>query len=157
MNGWEDLCPAYGDIYIVEDKNSEKPYRLVCGIHAEDRKERTRLNAENVFEQVRKRVKELQALGEKYPDAVTVKLNGKELVVSRVKEMTNYKYGTDSNTELKGTVAYFGITGDFDFENPTNQLEGSVCYFNFADEEYAAIWYLPEGFWGSAYGRIVDN
>jgi len=157
MNGWEDLCPANGDIYIVEDKESEKPYRLVCGVHAEDRKERTRLNAENVFEQIKTRVKELQALGQKYPDAVTVKLNGEELVAKRITTPTRIKYGTDLTSDLKGTVIYFGITGDFDFENPTNQIEGSVCYFNFADEEYAAIWYLPEGFWGSAYGRIVDN
>ena len=102
-------------------------------------------------------MKELQALGEKYPDAVTVKLNGKELTAMRVESTTNIKYGTNSTSGVKGTVIYFGMTGKFDFENPTNQPEGSVCYFNFADEEYAAIWYLPEGFWGSAYNRVVDN
>ena len=157
MDGWEDLCPAYGDIYIVEEAWNEKPYRLVCGLHCEDLKERCRLNAENVFEQIKKRVKELQALGEQYPDAVTVKLNGKELTAVRVESPTNIKYGTNSTSGVKGTVIYFGMTGRFDFENPANQTEGSVCYFNFADEEHGAIWYLPEGFWGSAYGRVIDN
>ncbi len=158
MNGWEDLCPAYGNIYIVESKDpAEKPYRLVCGLHCDDKKEKTRLNAENVFEQVKKRVKELRALGDKYPSAVTVKLNGKELTALLVTSPTDIKYGTSITDNVKGTVAYYGITGNFAFENTSGVPEGSVCYFNFADEDNGAVFCEPEGWWGSSYGYILDK
>ena len=158
MNGWEDLCPDYGTIYIVEStEEGQKPYRLVCGIHCEDKKERTRLNADNVLTQVKKRVNELRALGEKYPEAVNVELNGKTLTVLLTYKPTNIKYGTSITEGVKGTVAYYGITGNIDFENTTGAVEGSVCYFNYADEDYGAVWGLPEGWWGSSYGYILDK
>lgn len=151
MDGWDDICPEGGTIYIIKQNNDAEPYRLVCGLHNEDLKENTKLNSENVFEQVKAAVKKCQADGDKYPDSVTVKLHNKDVVVTRVESETNINYGTKSTPDVKGTVIYFGITGKFDYEKKADRDDSEVCYFDYADEEYAAVWNLQEGWHGSSY------
>lgn len=152
MNGWDDICPDCGNIYIVkQDGNAEEPYRIFCGLHNADKKENTRYNAESVLDQVKAAVKKCQAEGNKYPDSVTVKLHNKDVVVTRVEKETNINYGTNSTPDVKGTVIYFGITGKFEYEKSEERDDSLICYFDFADEEYAAVWSIIEGWHGSSY------
>ena len=152
MDGWDDICPEGGNIYIIkQENNAAEPYRILCGLHNEDAKENTRLNSESVFEQVKAAVKKCQADGDKYPDSVTVKLHNKDVVVKRVESETNINYGTKSTADVEGTVIYFGIAGKFDYEKSAEHDDSAVCYFDFADEEYAAVWSLLEGWHGSSY------
>ena len=53
MNGWDDLCPAGGDVYIVPKADSPMDWEIICGLHCSDSKLRTRLNAYNVREQLK--------------------------------------------------------------------------------------------------------
>ena len=77
MNGWDDLCTAGGTPYLVET-DGEVRWRVVCGLHDKDTKERTRLNAANVLQQIQKKVDLERKLGDATPPEVTVALNGKE-------------------------------------------------------------------------------
>lgn len=151
MDGWDDICPEGGTIYILKQNNDAEPYRILCGLHNEDAKENTRLNSENVFNQVKEAVKKCQENGDKYPDSVTIRLHNKDVVVKRVESETNINYGTKSMPDVEGTVIYFGISGKFDYEKTADRDDSEVCYFDFADEEYAAVWNLQEGWHGSSY------
>ena len=44
MNGWDDLCPEGGTVYIIPKADSELDWDIVCGLHCSDKKLCTRLN-----------------------------------------------------------------------------------------------------------------
>ena len=62
MNGWDDICPGGGKVYLVKTRNNRSasedkaggklPYELVCGKHDKDEKLRTRLNADDILRQL---------------------------------------------------------------------------------------------------------
>ena len=158
MNGWDDLCPGGGIVYIVEDKseNAEMPYKLVCGIHGEDKKELTRLNANYVFEHVCERVKLERAKDAPIPEIITLTLNSEQLTVYLVTENQNLKRGTKYTDEKNKIVAYFGVEGNGDFGDSENASEGDVCYFAYADENYCANW-TADNWWSGDSWITVEH
>jgi len=157
MLGWEDICPAGGSVYVVENpdyaEKNELPYVLVCGLHGTDRKQCTRLNANNVYEQVVEQVRNERRYGNDYPESVTVYLHHKPLTAYLVDESTGLKRGTGTTTGYKGTVAYYSIVGHSDFGSNSGLEEGRVWYFSYADEEYCANWSNKDGWTGDSYNR----
>ena len=152
MNGWDDLCPGGGIVYIVEnrDPNDEMPYKLVCGVHGKDAKERTRLNANYVYEHVAERVKYEYVKGAPIPETVTVTLNGEDLVARLVTEDQKVKYGTSLSDYDDDIVAFYGVAGNGSFTD-TGEVDGKVCYFAFADKEYCANWTTLRGWTGDSW------
>lgn len=152
MNGWDDLCPAGGNIYIVEDNDKgEGLFRLVCGIHGSDEKELTRLNAGFVLDTVREKIAEAQKNGRAYPKSVTLTLNGKELTARLTDKPTGLKRGTESTSGYEGTVAFYSIVGHSDFGEDSGMDEGKIWYFSFADEKHCAEWTYAKSWTGDSY------
>lgn len=151
MNGWDDLCPGGGNVYVVEDDDSEMPWRLVCGMHGEDKKECCRLNASWALDRVKEAVKEASDKGEPAPEKIELKLNGETLTVTFTKAETNLRRGTSSTSGYDGTVAFYSVAGDGGFTRETGAKAGAVCYFSFADPDNCANWYYGEGWTGTAY------
>ena len=150
MSGWDDLCPAGGTPYLVAAEG-EVPWRVVCGLHDKDTKERTRLNAANVLKQLRQKVDLEQKLGDPTPPEVTVTLNGKEYRALLTEQETGFKRGTATTSGVKGTVIYYSLAGCGAFAENNSLPDGSVCYFSFADEEHCATWKHQEGWSGDSY------
>lgn len=141
MDGWEDLCPAYGTVYIVKTHNEEGvPYRLVCGMHDPDLRERTRLNADNVFNQVKTEVHTAWAKKIEMQENVVASLNGETLEVVLLSEPNDLRRGTDSSVGYKGTQAFFTVNG-----------KGGLSWFVYADENHAAVWREDDGWTGDSY------
>ena len=153
MDGWDDLCPGGGTPYLVEEE-SEVGYRVVCGLHDKDTKERTRLNASNALEQIEKEVHMDRSLGVSFPESITVKINGKEMNAVLIDEESGLKRGTKATTGVKGTVIFYSIAGHSDFGKDSGQKEGQVWYFSYADEEHCANWKIDDGWTGDSY--IMD-
>ena len=150
MNGWDDLCPAGGTPYLVEAEGGA-PWRVVCGLHDKDTKERTRLNAAYALKQLRQKVDLEQKLGDLTPPEVTVVLNGKEYRALLTEQETGMKRGTATTSGVKGTVIRYALAGHGAFAEEVSLPEGSICYFCFADEAHCAIWKHREGWSGDSY------
>ena len=150
MNGWDDLCPAGGTPYLVAPEG-DVPWRVVCGLHDKDTKERTRLNAAYALKQLRQKVDLEQKLGDLTPPEVTVVLNGKEYRALLTEQETGMKRGTATTSGVKGTVIRYALAGHGAFAEEVSLPEGSICYFCFADEAHCAIWKHREGWSGDSY------
>lgn len=150
MDGWDDLCPGGGTPYLVEDE-SEVGYRVVCGIHDKDTKERTRLNAVNALEQIKEAVHKERNLGISFPESVTVVINGKEFHAAMIDEESGLKRGTNATTGVKDTVIYYSIVGHSEFGKDSGTKTGQVWYFSYADEEHCANWNCTDGWSGDSY------
>ena len=150
MNGWDDLCPAGGTPYLVSAEG-DVPWRVVCGLHDKDTKERTRLNAAYALKQLRQKVDLEQKLGDLTPPEVTVVLNGKEYRALLTEQETGMKRGTATTSGVKGTVIRYALAGHGAFAEEVSLPEGSICYFCFADEVHCAIWKHREGWSGDSY------
>ena len=129
----DELCPGGGDYFIIRQPDGVD-YKVVCGLHDPDTRERTRLCSGAVMSRI---LKELET---RNPAAksVTVRLNGKKLTCHRVDADPGLKFGTKSDIDRKGIVCYYALTGDEEaraaVETSENidlsQLEdGSVWYF----------------------------
>lgn len=151
MNGWDDLCPGGGNVYVIHDETAEMPWRLVCGMHGEDRKECCKLNAKWVLEQVREAVRESADEGVPVPESVELRFNGELLSVLLTEEETGLTRGTGTTMGVEGTVAYFGIAGVGEVGKDSGLKDGQVCYLSFADPDYCANWDSVFGWSGSAY------
>lgn len=152
MNGWDDLCPGGGTVYVVEHKNgSELPYDVVCGLHDPDAKEATRLNAGYVLWQIEEAVRQAQAAGDPYPASVTVELHHKTITAQLVDDFTGLRRGTSTTKGLEGIVAYYSIVGHSDFGADSGLKEGEVWYFSYADENYCAAWSSKQSWTGDSY------
>ncbi len=139
MLGWDDMCPAGGEIYLAERPGTEYGYEVVCGLHDPDEKERVRLNADNVRDQVDQQIRSYVLTKKDVPEELTVTLNSKTLTVLRVEEDTGINRGTGSISDISGTVAYFAVEDDV------------LTYLCFADENYCAVWKLDDGWTGDSY------
>ena len=150
MLGWEDLCPAGGEVYLVKT-GTAVPFDVVCGLHNENVAQRTRLNANTVLQRVKEAVKNAQDEGIEYPESVTVKLNGKDLVCQLVDADTDIRWGTGATSGYEGTVAFYALKGHSDFGSDTHVKNGEICYFCFADEAHCANWNTKKGWTGDSY------
>ena len=152
MNGWDDLCPDGGTVYVVErGGDHELPYDVVCGLHDPDAKERTRLNAGYVLYQVEEAVRQAQAAGELYPETVTVRLHGRDLIACLVDDYTGLRRGTASTSGVEGIVAYYSIVGHSAFGADSGLEAGEIWYFSYADEEHCAAWSSIKSWTGDSY------
>ena len=153
MNGWDDLCPSGGKIYLVKNEDSEMPFDLLCGMHCSDKKRCTRLNSNYVLEQLKEGLLKSQRAGEPYPTELSFYLNGETWTALLTDEETGLKRGTSTTKglEKKHIVAYYGIAGHSDFCAGCGAEEGSICYFSFADDNHCANWRFDDGWTGDSY------
>ena len=143
MIGFDELCPAGGNVYLVPQEGKEPPFRLVCGKHDGDAKLRTRLNAEHVRNEAREALLERKKAGEPLPESLTVELGHKDLTVERVAEPVRLTRGTGTTEGYEGTVAFFMAE------------DGELSYLAFADELHCAIWQKDHEWSGDSYNRLT--
>ena len=157
MNGWDDLCPGGGIVYIVknDDPNARMPYKLVCGIHGEDAKERTRLNANYLYKKVCERVNYDLLQGLPIPESVTVNMNGEDVTARLVTEDQNVKRGTKYYDYDSDVVAYYGVAGNGSFTD-TGADDGTVCYYAYLDPDHFAVW-TSRNWWSGDSWIIADH
>ena len=156
MNGWDDLCPEGGNCYIIPNTKGEMSWDIVCGLHCADKKLCTRLNAENVREQIIKGLRDARIDGIPFPETLPFTLHHKNYTALLVDEESGLKRGTrlTMGKEKAGIVAYYGIMGHSDFGADSGAKEGSLCYFSFADEEHCANWDYREEWTGDSYRGV---
>lgn len=160
MNGWDDLCPSGGKVYLVknEGKNvleDELPYDLVCGMHDPDKKRCTRLNADYVLTQLREALLTARRNGTDYPETLTFYLNGKTRKARLTDAESGFKRGTSTTKGYEGkeVVVFYGIAGHSDFCAGSGAAEGTICYLSFADENHCALWRTDDGWTGDSYAN----
>lgn len=154
MNGWDDLCPAGGSVYIVPKGNSLLDWDVVCGLHCADSKLRTRLNADNVLEQLREALKREQDLGNPYPETLSFTLHGKPFTAVLVDEPTGLRRGTRTTADVEGIVAFYSIVGHSAFGADSGMKDGQLWYFSYADEDHCANWSYHDSWTGDSYRGI---
>lgn len=159
MNGWDDLCPEGGDVYIVPKGDSELDWEIICGLHCKDERLRTRLNAYNVREQLRDALLKEQAKGNMYPETLPFTLHHKSYTAQLVDESTGFKRGTRTTVghEKDGTVAYYSIVGHSDYGKDSGMKEGEIWYFSFADENHCANWSYKQQWTGDSYDNVTGT
>ena len=151
MNGWDDLCPDYGTVYIIRRTDgSALDWDIVCGLHGTDRKLCTRLNADYVLDQLRDALRVAQAKGVQYPERLEYTLHGKTRTAYLVDEATKLRRGTGTTEGYEGLVAFYSIVGHSDFGAGKGR-NGSLWYFSYADEEHCANWRVDDGWTGDSY------
>lgn len=152
MNGWDDLCPDYGSVYIIRVNDPKKAlnWDIVCGLHNADKKLCTRLNAENVRDQLREALRSAQGEGNKYPTSLQYKLHGKTRTAYLVDEQTPLKRGTSTTEGYDGIVAYYSIVGHSSFGEGKGK-DGEIWYFSYADELHCANWSTDKEWTGDSY------
>ena len=155
MAGWDDLCPGGGTTYIVPKENSELDWDVVCGLHGQDRKMCTRLNADYVLQQLREELRTAQVLGTRYPESMTVTLHHKPLEAQITEEDTGLRRGTRATVGAKGTLVSYAIAGYSDFGTGRGAPNGEICWFSFADEEHCANWSVWDGWTGDSYSDVI--
>lgn len=151
MNGWDDLCPDYGTVYIVQRTDgSPMDWDIVCGLHGSDKKLCTRLNADNVLEQLREALAGARANGVQYPESLTYTLHGKTRTAYLVDAPTKLKRGTATTDDYEGIVAFYSLVGHSDFGAGEGE-DGALWYFSYADEAHCANWRADDGWTGDSY------
>ena len=150
MNGWDDLCPEYGTVYIIDREGDDLAWDVYCGLHGEDKKLCTRLNSDYVLDQLREALKIEQANGVQYPESLTYTLHGKTRTALLVDEATGLKRGTATTEGYEGIVAFYSLVGHSGFGAGRGK-DGSLWYFSFADENHCANWRVNDGWTGDSY------
>lgn len=157
MAGWDDLCPGGGTTYIVPKDDSELAWDVVCGLHGQDRKQCTRLNADYVLEQLREELRTAQVLGTTYPERMTVTLHHKPLEARITEEDTGLRRGTRATIGAKGTLVSYAIAGYSDFGTGRGVPVGEISWFSYADEEHCANWSAWDGWTGDSYSDVIES
>lgn len=153
LYGRDNICPSGGTVYFYKKNNatSDDPYEIVCGLHGEDTKLCTQLNAEYVFSQIESAVFDKQQQGTFYPESINVELNGKSFTAVLVDTPVPLRSGTDSSNEYEGYVAFYSIAGHGGSGSSSGLNNGEICYFCFADENHCASWDAKTGWSGDSY------
>ena len=157
MAGWDDLCPGGGTTYIVPKDDSELAWDVVCGLHGQDRKQCTRLNAEHVLQQLREELHTAQVLGTTYPESMTVTLHHKPLEALITEEDTGLRRGTRATVGATGTLVSYAIAGYSDFGTGRGVPVGEISWFSYADEEHCANWSAWGGWTGDSYSDVIES
>lgn len=149
-----NICPAGGTVYLV--KNDIGIYEPVCGLHADDRKLRVRLNASRAKELLAEGLRVARKDAEAEPEFVEITLNGASLRCVRVQDRLDLRRGTATTNGYEGVVAFYGLEGEGSFA--TDRVKaGEICYFVYADEDHAAVWRADDGWTGDAYRSDATN
>lgn len=148
MPGRDVLCPAGGTVYLVLQDNGI--YKPVCGLHDDDFKEKTRLNASYALELLTDGLRKERRVTEGEPESVTIVINGKELECKHVTEEEPLRRGTANTKGYEGVVAYYGLAGDDAFASDTDN-KAKISYFLYADENHCAVWRADDGWTGDSY------
>lgn len=151
MNGWDDLCPDGGNVYIVPRTEDDLAWDVVCGLHCADKKLCTRLNSDNVLQQLRDGLHREQLLDNPYPESLAFTLHHRQYTAYLVDEATNFKRGTDLTKDYEGIVAFYSIVGHSDFGADSGLEDGELWYFSFADENHCATWTNSQLWTGDSY------
>ena len=157
MNGWDDLCPDGGSVYIVPKENSPLDWEIICGLHCSDSKLRTRLNSYNVREQIKEALLRRQNEGNPYPETLPFTLHGKAYEAHLVDAPTNFKRGTRLTADVEGIVAFYSLVGHSDFGADSGMKEGALWYFSFADEDHCANWTYHDEWTGDSYRGVTGT
>ena len=157
MAGWDDLCPGGGTTYIVPKDDSELAWDVVCGLHGQDRRQCTRLNADYVLQQLREELRTAQVLGTTYPERMTVTLHHKPLEALITEEDTGLRRGTRATVGAKGTLVSYAIAGYSDFGTGRGVPVGEISWFSYADEEHCANWSAWDGWTGDSYSDVIES
>ncbi len=157
MNGWDDLCPDGGSVYIVPKENSPLDWEIICGLHCSDSKLRTRLNSYNVREQLKEALLRKQNEGDPYPETLPFTLHGKAYEAHLVDAPTNFKRGTRLTEDVEGIVAFYSLVGHSDFGADSGMKEGALWYFSFADEDHCANWTYHDEWTGDSYRGVTGT
>ena len=151
----DNLCPGGGDYFIIR-KEGVLGYKVVCGLHDADTRERTRLCSGAVMS----RLLEALKVGGASAKKTAVRLNGKKMVCRRVDADPGLMFGTKSDIERKGVVCYYALVGDAEAREAVEQAEsvdlsalkeGDMWYFGYADENHASVWKYTKGWSGDAW------
>jgi hypothetical protein len=157
MAGCDDLCPSGGTTYIVPKDDSELAWDVVCGLHGQDRRQCTRLNADYVLEQLREELRTAQVLGTTYPERMTVTLHHKPLEALITEKDTGLRRGTRATVGAKGTLVSYVIAGYSDFGTCRGVPVGEISWFSYADEEHCANWSAWDGWTGDSYSDVIES
>ncbi len=134
--GRDELCPSNGDYYLVPQGGS---WRVACGLHEEDTKLRTRLNATRVYNEVQKQVYQRSQLGMEQ-GLVVLTVNGQPLEVRLLEGDNGLRRGTDYSIDFDGVVSFYSLNAS-----------GEINWFVYADANHAAVWKSASGWGGDAY------
>jgi len=159
MNGWDDLCPAGGDVYIVPKADSPMDWEIICGLHCSDSKLRTRLNAYNVREQLKEELLKRRNDENPYPETLDFTLHHKTYTAQLVDEPSGLKRGTKTTIgmEKAGIVCYYSLVGHSDFGADSGLKDGVLWYFSFADEDHCANWDYHDEWTGDSYRNVTGT
>lgn len=137
--GRDELCPSGGDYYLVPQSGS---WRVTCGLHEEDTKLRTQINAARVLETLQEQLAARRRL-ELEPERITImKINGMPLDVVMIAGDNGLRRGTDYSIDFDGVVSFYSLN-----------FSGEVNWFVYADENHAAVWKINSGWSGDAYPK----
>lgn len=151
----DNLCPGGGD-YFITRKEGVLGYKVVCGLHDTDTRERTRLCSGAVMSRLLEALKTDGTSAKK----IKVPLNGKKVTCQRVDADPRLMFGTKSDIERKGVVCYYALAGDAEAREAVEQAEsidlsalkeGDMWYFGYADENHASVWKYTKGWSGDAW------
>ena len=139
MQGWENLCPAGGTVYLIET-DEDMPYDLVCGLHGPDAKQRTRLNSYRVWENLVSELQKDSLAGAAPRESVPISINGNTLEVKLLDEPNDLRRGTKASNGFEGVVAFY-----------TYSQDTGMTWFVYADEDHAAVWRRVSGWSGDSW------
>ncbi len=136
----EDLCPSGGTYFLVPIAGGS--WRVTCGLHEEDTKLRTQINASYILETVQSQLAARRRAEMKIEDDLIINVNGKALDVKLLAGDNGLRRGTDYSIDFDGVVSFFSLNA-----------AGEVNWFVYADENHAAVWKLSSGWSGDAYPK----
>ena len=151
MNGWDDLCPDGGNVYIVPKGDSIMDWDVYCGLHGSDKKLCTRLNADYVMQQLEAGLLQARQEGVEYPESLPFTLHHRSHTAYLVDEPTGLRRGTRTTEGYDGIVAYYSVVGHSSFGDDSGMAEGRLWYFSYADEDYCANWNYHDTWTGDSY------
>ncbi len=157
MNGWDDLCPAGGSVYVVPKANSPMDWEIICGLHCSDSRLCTRLNAYNVRSQLQEALLKERNKGNPFPESLPYTLHSKPHTAWLTDADVGLKRGTRLTEGQEGIVAYYSVVGHSDFGADSGMKKGEMWYFTFADEEHCANWSYHDEWTGDSYWNVTGT